>query len=68
MFQNAEDVYYKRKQEYKEMSRDEQISKSVMKGSIVIAPSRELLSQIYALIRRIDTENILNVNVSWFWK
>ena len=49
------------------MSHDEQINKTRMKGSIVIAPSRELLNQIYALIRRLDTDNVLNVNVNQFY-
>ena len=33
-----------------------------MRGAIIVAPSREILWQIYALIRRIDIYNKLRVN------
>ena len=35
---------------------------SKMRGAIIVAPSRELLWQIYSLIRRLDIYNKLKVN------
>jgi len=62
MFLNAEDLYYDRKYAAKKLSVQEKVAKSQMRGAIIVASSRELLSQIYSLIRRLDVHNSLNVN------
>ncbi|CAI2367187.1 unnamed protein product [Moneuplotes crassus] len=62
LFANAEDLYYERKFTNKKLSKDNLIKKSEMKGALIIGPSRELLNQIYSLIRRLDVSNTLRVN------
>lgn len=62
VFLNAEDLYYERKLECKNLTKEDLIERSQMRGAIIIAPSRELLNQVYRLIRCLDTTNTLRIN------
>lgn len=57
-----EEIYYNNKQKSLKIPLETQSEQSKMRGAIIVAPSRELLWQIYALIRRIDVHNKLKVN------
>jgi len=62
LFLNAEDLYYDRKYASKRRNKMDLLNNSQMRGAFIVSSSRELLNQIYSLIRRLDVTNTLSVN------
>lgn len=61
LFKNAEIMYAKRKKRLSIPLNTGGPTKE-QRGAIILASSRELLNQIYGLIRRLDTKNSLRIN------